>query len=97
MWAKMALIEIKKKTDSTFDKKLLERHDRLREDYLWIFANTKKLRIKYANKYIAAENKLVKYTNDTIEGIIEEILRSERKVEDFAIEYIGEHPVNFLL
>jgi len=93
----MALIEIKKATDITFDKKLLERYDRLREDYLWIFATIKKLRTKYPNKYIAVKNKKVKYTNGTIESIIEEILRSDRKVEDFAIEYVGEHPVNLLL
>jgi len=93
---KMALIEIKKKTDSTFDKELLEKYLRLREDFLWTIANKDKLRTKYAKKYVAVENKKVKYASTTIEGIMSKILRANRKVEDFAIEYVGEHPTNLL-
>jgi len=92
----MALVEIKKKTDSTFNKELMEKYHRLREDFLWIIANKDKLRTKYAKKYIAVENKKVKYASTTIESIISKILRANRNVEDFAIEYIEEHPTNLL-
>ncbi len=92
----MTLVEIKKKTDDILDKDLQMRYRRLQEDFLWILTNKEKLRTKYANKYIAVENKEVKYANDTINGIIATIKRSGRQMEDFAIEYIGECPANLL-
>jgi hypothetical protein len=92
----MTLVEIKKKTDIILDKELQAKYRRLQEDFLWILANKEKLRNEYANKFIAVENKEVKYSNDTISGIIAKIKQSKRQVEDFAIEYIGECPVNLL-
>jgi len=92
----MTLVEIRKKTDTVLDKELQMKYRRLQEDFLWILANKEKLRDEYANKYIAVENKEVKYSDDTINGIITKIKQSKRKVEDFAIEYIGECPVNLL-
>ena len=53
----MTLVEIKKKTDPTLDKNLLKKYHRLQEDFLWILTNQEKLRIRYAKKYIAVEDK----------------------------------------
>jgi ABC-type sugar transport system ATPase subunit len=92
----MAVIQIKKASDTTFDKELLKSYRRIREDYLWIFANEAILRTHYANEYIAVENKTVRFKDHTIEGLISKIESSHRRAEDFAIEYVGEHPVNFL-
>ena len=92
----MTLVEIKKKTDSILDKNFQMKYRRLQEDFLWILTNKEKLRSEYSNKYIAVENKEVKCTDDTIDGIIAKIKRSKRQVEDFAIEYIEECPANLL-
>lgn len=92
----MVLVEIKRKTDITLNKELLVSYRRVQEDFMWILTNKEKLRTKYVNKYIAVENKEVKYTNGTIDGLIAKIKSSGKQVEDFAVEYIGESPVNLL-
>jgi hypothetical protein len=89
-------VEVKKQTGSSFDEAHLKSYRRLREDYLWIFANKARLRVQYANEYIAVENKTVRFKSQTMEGIMSQITRSGQRTEGFAIEYIGEHPVNFL-
>jgi hypothetical protein len=89
-------VEVKKQTSACFDAKLLKSYRRIREDYLWIFANEATLRGHYANEYIAVENKTVRFRDHTMEGIISKITSSGQRTEDFVIEYIGEHPVNFL-
>jgi hypothetical protein len=92
----MTLVEVRKGVDRTFDKQLLQKYSRVREDYLWILRNKETLRQKYANKYIAVQNKTVEFVGDTIPKITAKIKQSGKQVEDYAIEYIGEHPVNFL-
>jgi len=92
----MTLVEIRKHTDHTFDRQLLQKYSRVRDDYFWILRNKETLRQKYANKYIAVQNKTVEFVADTIPQITWKIKQSGKQVEDYAIEYIGEHPVNFL-
>jgi hypothetical protein len=92
----MTLVEIKKKIDSVLDKNLQMKYRRLQQDYLWILVNEEKLRKGYPNKYIAVQNQTVGFVDDSIEGIVLKITQSGRQVEDYAIEYIGQHPVNFL-
>jgi hypothetical protein len=92
----MSVVIIRKRVDSILNKELLNRYRRLRQDLLWILASKEKLRLVYANRYIAVENKTVKFTDTTMEGILFEIHAAGRQVEDFTIEYIGEQPVNFL-
>ena len=92
----MSLVEIKKQVDPSLDREFLNKYRRLREDLLWILASKEQLRSTYANKYVAVENKTVKFTDTTIEGILFEIHAAGRQVEDFAIEYIGKQPANFL-
>ena len=92
----MSLVEIKKQIDPSLGKKLLNKHRRLRENLLWILANKEQLRSTYANKYVAVENKSVKFSDATIEGILFEIQAAGRQAEDFAIEYIGKQPHNYL-
>ncbi len=93
----MSLVEIEKRPPVTLDEALLKRFYRLREDFLWILTTKKKLRKKYPNKYVAVRNRTVRFANDTIEELLAEIKTHREQVDDFAIEYIGEHPVNLLL
>jgi hypothetical protein len=89
-------VEIKKQTNSPFDKELLKSYRRLREDYLWIFSNEGKLRITYPDSYIAVENKSVKFANGSLEVMLTKIKESGGQVEDFVIEYMGTRRVNLL-
>jgi len=89
-------VEVKKQASACFDAKLVKTYRRIREDYLWIFSNEATLRTRYANEYIAVENKTVRFRDNTMEGIVSKITSSGQRTEDFVIEYIGEHPVNFL-
>jgi hypothetical protein len=91
----MAVVQIKKKT--VFDRTFLNRYDRLHNDYLWILTNTDKLRATYPNKYVAVENRTVKFSSGSIGEIMAEIKASNQQVDDFAIEFIGKRPVDFLL
>jgi hypothetical protein len=93
----MTLVEIAKKADSTLDEHFLKRYSRLREDFVWILANKEKLRTIYTNKYIAVENKTVRFTGDTIEELMSNIRIQNEQIDDFVIEYIGRLPANLLL
>jgi hypothetical protein len=92
----MTVVEVRKWSASSRNKELLNRYSRLREDFLWILTNEKKLRDKYANKFIAVEQESVKFSDTTIQGLMLKIKNSGQRMEDFAVEYIGESPVNFL-
>lgn len=78
-------------------KKLLGKYHKNVETYLWIFANEEELRKKYPDKYIAVEDKTVKFTGETIEEVILKIKSSDKQVDDFVIEFIRTHPINLLL
>ena len=92
----MPLLEIKRDIDPALEKKLLTNNHRLREDFLWIFANEQILRKKYSNKYIAVKNKKVVFVSNTIESIMNEIGLTHEHVLDYAIHYLTEKPSNFL-
>jgi len=89
-------VEIKKQTNSPFDKELLKSYRRLREDYLWIFSNASKLRTTYPDNYIAVENKSVKFSSESMKLLLTKIKESGEQVEDFIIEYMSTRRVNFL-
>ena len=75
----------------------MNKNERMRGDYIWIFANIVKLRERYPDEYIAVENKEVKYNAKTLKKLLTEIISSQEEVDDFAIDYIKEHPTNLLL
>lgn len=89
-------LEIKREIDPALEKELMKSNRKLREDFLWIFANEDKLREKYANKYIAVNNKRVVFADDTMKDIITEINSAKKQLQDFAIQFITDKPVNFL-
>lgn len=92
----MTLVQIDKRADFTLDEAMKKRFCRLQNDYNWVIAHKKQLRTEYPNKYIAVENEVVRFTGNTIEELISEIVSHKEQIDNFAIEYIGEYPVNFL-
>ena len=92
----MSLIKVIREIDPTLKKELLIKNRKLREDYLWIFANEEKLLKKYSNKYIAVNNKTVNFVSDTIEELMQIIETHNEQIYDFAVQYITKKPVNFL-
>ena len=92
----MSLIKINREIDPALEKELLIKNRKLRENFLWIFANEDVLRKKYANKYIAVKNKDVRFVSDTIEELISTINSSQKQIHDYAIQYITKEPANFL-
>jgi hypothetical protein len=75
----------------------LDRFSRLQSDYRWILTHKKQLREEYANKYIAVQNETVRFTGNTIEDLIAAMKSNNAQVDNFAIEYVSKHPVDFLL
>lgn len=92
----MSLIRINKEIDPTLEKELLRTNSRLRSDFLWILANDKNLRKRYANKYIAVRNKSVNFVGDTIEEMIITINSAHKQIDNFVIQYVTEEPISFL-
>lgn len=90
-------MELVKEFKPEVKKKLLEKNRRAMEDISWIFANEEKLRTEYPDKYIAVEDKKVEFYSETIEGLVSKINSSNRKVDDFSIEYIRVKPATFIL
>jgi hypothetical protein len=93
----MAVLEFQRTKDSTVNAQLLKQDNRVRENYLWIFANIEELRRDYPEKYVAVENKSVKYSADTMESLISNITSNHRKVEDFVVDFVTNKPISLLL
>jgi hypothetical protein len=93
----MALLEFQRTKDATVNAQLLKQDNKVRENYLWIFANIEELRRNYPEKYIAVEDKSVKYFADTMDSLISNITSNHRKVEDFVVDFVSTKPINLLL
>lgn len=92
----MNVVQTDEKTDFIFDEEMKKRFRRLQNDYKWIITHKNQLRSEYPNKYIAVENEKVRFTGNTIEELISEITAHKEQTDNFAIEYVAEHPANFL-
>ncbi len=92
----MAVIQIDKKADFNIDSALLKRFHRLQNDYNWIISHKQQLRNEYPNKYVAVENKTVRYVGDSMENLIATITKNHEQIDNFAIEYISEHQTSLL-
>lgn len=93
----MSLLLKKQKLDPTLERELLERQRALREDYLWINSRIKQLNSKYKGKFIVVQNKEVVDSGVSPATLLKKIIKSGQKVEDFAIQYIGNCPACLLI
>lgn len=92
----MTLVQVDRKADFIFDEASVKRFCRIQNDHNWIISHKKQLRQEHPNKYIAVENETVRFTGNTIEDLLSEIKTHEEQIEDFAIDFIDERPINFL-
>ena len=74
--------------DNVLEKKLLKKHHRFTPDFKWLIYNEETLRDKYTDKYVAIENKAVKFSAKTLKKLISKVEASSRDIDDFIIEYI---------
>jgi hypothetical protein len=93
----LTVVEVKKNANSSADKALLDKHNRLSSDFRWIFANSEKLRSKYPNKYIAVKDERVVFAYADAKRLLDKIALSGLSADDFAIEYVRKKPSCFLL
>ena len=93
----MTVVEVKKNDKSAADKELFDKHNRVRSDFRWIFANAEKLRSKYPDKYIAVKGQRVVFAYDDAKRLLDRIALSGLSADDFAIEYVRKKPSCFLL
>lgn len=92
----MTLVQVGKKSDFCLTDIQTKRFSRLQSDYQWIYSHKKQLRSQFPEKYIAVQNATVRYTADTIEQLMTTINTNGEQVVNFAIEYLSQHPTNFL-
>jgi hypothetical protein len=92
----MTLVHIDKRADFNLDARLVERFSRLQKDYNWILSNKNKLRSQFPDMYIAVENEKVRYTAATIDALMAQVSKNNEEIDNFAIEYISQHPRNLL-
>lgn len=93
----MALEEFQKTRDTLLDRQLQKTDNRIRKNYLWIFAHIDELRKDFPDKYIAVDDEQVRFSADKIDALITEITSANRNVEDYVIEFVGKKPLNLLL
>jgi hypothetical protein len=93
----MTLVEVKKSNNPELEKELAKKHNKLRLDYLWIFANGEMLRAKYPNKYVAVKDQKVLYANEDAKRLITTITMAGEDINDFAVEYVHKKSTCFLL
>lgn len=88
---------LKDRLDSTHERELREKHQQLRENYVWIFSNEKILSSKYNNKYIAVKDKQVQFVGDTMNQLVSKVVKSGCSLDSFAVEYVTKQPACLLL
>ena len=93
----MTLVEVKKNSNPAQEKELIAKHNKLRLDYLWIFANSEALRAKYPNRYVAVKDKKVVYANEDAKRLLSTIVKAGENIDDFAVEYVRKQAACFLL
>jgi hypothetical protein len=92
----MTLIQARKEKGYSLNNDQQKLFCRLQNDYNWIISHRKQLRLDFPDRYVAVENQSVRFTGDTIEALIAEITKNNEPVDNFAIEYISEHPTSLL-
>jgi hypothetical protein len=93
----MALVQINRRADTTFDKKEIERFCRLQTDHMWIITHKTQLRKEYPNKFVAVENQTVRFVAKDMNKLITSISKNHKPIDDYAIDFISQHPTNLLL
>ncbi len=88
---KMAEVKIVK-LDPALEKRVTVKLTRAREDMEWFFANEKKLRSKYLNKYVAIKNKKILLIADTPEEMYTKIEASGEDPNDLLCDYMRKEP-----
>lgn len=78
-------------------KRLLEKNRKISEDFAWIFSNIENLRKEFPDKYIAVEDKTVKFSAETIEALMSKIKEANRITDDFSIKYVKAEEATLLL
>ncbi len=73
----------------------MERSDK---NKLWAMSNMDRLRSKYANKYVALDNRKVLASGDSPDEVFRELRRKRIKdISTVAIEFVPEGPLVWLL
>lgn len=93
----MSVLTTKNRLDPALERELLDKQHLLRDDYLWIDSKLRQLGNQYKGKYIVVQRKKVVYFGKSPFRLLEKICKSGQKVEDFAIQYIGNCPACLLL
>jgi hypothetical protein len=93
----MTLVQINKKAALAFDEVAMKQFCRLQVDQMWIISHKEQLRKTYTDEYIAVQNQSVCFVAKDIENLISNILKNNKQVDDFAIDFIGKYPANLLL
>jgi hypothetical protein len=76
---------------------LLQKHEKLQRDYLWISSQKEKLRRENNNKYIAVKDQKIVLADDDVFRLLAKLKAQGWQVDDFAVEYISESPACLLL
>ena len=93
----MPLLRTKDTPSHRMERKLLQKLDRLQQDYSWISDNKKKLRTSYINRFIAVKNQTIVFDDKDFDALLVKIKSSRNKIDEFAIDLVRKHPVCLLL
>ena len=92
----MTLVQIDKKAHFALDNAVVKRFNRLQQDYNWVFSHKKELTKQFPDMYIAVENETVRFACATVNELMSKIAQNNEQVDNFAIEYLDQHPRSFL-
>ena len=93
----MSVLTMKSRLDPALERELLDKQHLLRDNYLWIDSKIRQLSNQYKGKYIVVQHKKVVYSGKSPLRLLKKISKSGQKVEDYAIQYIGNCPACLLL
>jgi hypothetical protein len=92
----MPLLVERPKLSSATEHNLSDKHQNLRADYRWISTDNS-LRKKYNNKYVAVKDREVVLSDENAYKLIARLKALGFKADNFAVEFVSEHPDCFLL
>jgi hypothetical protein len=82
---------------SKLEREMLEKMDKIQQEYLWISSNEEKLKHNHLNEYIAVKDKKVAFSSGDFEALLQVMLASKQDLDTFAVKRVTKDPTCLLL
>ena len=77
--------------------KILEKLNKLQQEYNWISENSEKLKRTLLNKYVAVKDEKVVFYSDNFEALLKVLIASNEDVDSFALKRVTKDAACLLL